>query len=275
MALFKIQKTGFYFFSVLLLSLLLFQFLSIKQEKNLIFKGVHFLSGGIQSIKHKLHSSLSNTIKKYVFLLEIQEENKFLKEQIPMLQARQSLFDELKAENDRLNKMISFQRREDMELISAQVIAYDFLFQNQLIVINRGSAHGIKKYMGVIHPQGVVGHVFRVTSHSSQIVTLMNKISSLPGLNQRSRIKGLMESGNQNLLMFKYFDPQENKNVFQKRDKIITSSSKYFPSGLPVGAVVSVKKTSNEEWRVLVKPSVLFPSLEEVFIILNQKEESQ
>ena len=275
MALFRTQKTGFYFFSILLLSLLLFQFLSIKQEKNLIFKGVHFISGGIQSIKYKLHSSVSNTIKKYVFLLKIQEENKSLKERIPTLQARQSLFDELKAENDRLNKMISFQQREDMNLMPAQVIAYDFLFQNQLIVINRGAVHGIKKYMGVIHPQGVVGHVFRVTSHSSQIVTLMNKISSLPGLNQRSRIKGLMEPGSQNLLIFKYFDPQENQSVFQKEDEIITSSSKYFPSGLPVGTVVSIKETSNEEWRVLVKPFVLFSSLEEVFIILNQTEEPQ
>lgn len=275
MALFRTQKTGFFFFSVLLLSLLLFQFLSIKQEKNIIFKGVYFLSGGIQTIKHKLHSSLSNTVKKYILLLEIQEENRNLIEQIINLKARQSLFEELKEENDRLNKMIRFQHREDMQLMPAQVIAYDFLFQNQLIVINRGAVHGIKKYMGVIHPQGIVGHVFRVTSHSSQIVTLMNKISSLPGLNQRSRVKGLMEPSNQNLLIFKYFDPQESRNIFQKGDKIITSSSEYFPQGLPIGVVDSIKETSMDEWRVLIKPAVLLSSLEEVFIILNQRKKDQ
>ena len=157
MALFRTQKTGFFFFSVLLLSLLLFQFLAIKQEKNIIFKGVYFISGGIQSVKHKLHSSLSNTVKKYILLLKTQEENRNLKEQLLILQARQTLLDELKVENARLNKMIHFQHREDMELIPAQVIAYDFLFQNQLIVVNRGSVHGIKKYMGVIHPQGSCG----------------------------------------------------------------------------------------------------------------------
>lgn len=226
-------------------------------------------------MKHSLHSSILNTIKKYALLLEIQEENRILKKQMLNLKARQSLLQELKKENDRLNKMIRFQRRKDMRLMPAQVIAYDFLFQDQLIVINRGAVHGIKKYMGVIHPQGVVGHVFRVTSHSSQIVTLMNKISSLPGLNQRSRVKGLMEPGSQNLLIFKYFDPQESNNVFQKGDQIITSSSPYFPQGLPIGAVDSIKETSMDEWRVFVKPAVLLSSLEEVFIILNQRKKTQ
>ena len=192
------------------------------------------------------------------------------------LQARHGLFNELKAENNRLNEMIAFSQRENMKLLPAQVIAYDFLFQNQLIVINRGTVHGVHKYMGVIHPKGVIGHIFRVTSHSSQIVTLMNKISSLPGLNQRSRIKGLAEPYNRNLLIFKYFDLQETHKTFQKGDKIVTSISEHFPSGLPVGTVVSMtEEVDNAKRNIFVEPEVSFSSVEELFVILNYNKEMQ
>ena len=274
MALFRTQKTGFYFFLILLLSVLFFQFLFIEQEKNPLFKGIYFVSGGIQSLKYKAHSSLTETIKKYTFLLKIRAKNKKLREQALNLQARLNLFNELKAENDRLNKLIHFTRRTDMELLPGQVIAHDLLFQNQLIVINRGTVHGVRKYMGVIHPQGVIGHIFRVTSHSSQIVTLMNKISSLPGFNQRNRAKGLVEPYNRNLLMFKYFDFQEPRKNLQIGDKIVTAQSKYFSSGLPVGTVAMVTETpNNEKPNVFIKPEILFSSIEEVLIILNPKAE--
>ena len=276
MAFFKPQKISFYFFLILLLSVLSFQFLSIKQEKNFLFKGVYFISGGIQGIKHRLHFFLSETAQKYIFLLKTREENIKLRRQVLTLQARHGLFNELKAENNRLNEMIAFSQRENMRLLPAQVIAYDFLFQNQLIVINRGTVHGVHKYMGVIHPKGVIGHIFRVASHSSQIVTLMNKISSLPGLNQRSRIKGLAEPYNRNLLIFKYFDLQETHKTFQKGDKIVTSISEHFPTGLPVGTVVSMtEEVDNAKRNIFVEPEVSFSSVEELFVILNHNKEMQ
>ena len=274
MALFKTQKTGFYFFLILLLSILFLQFLLISQEKNLLFKGVYFISGGIQSIKYQIHSSLTETIRKYAFLLEIREENKELREQALKLQAKQSLFNELKRENDRLNKMMAFTLRKDLELLPGQVIAHDLLFQNPLIVINRGAVHGVKKYMGVIHPQGVIGHIFRVTSHSSQVVTLMNKLSSLPGLNQRNRIKGLIEPHKPNLLKFKYFDLQESVRTLKEGDKIVTAQSKHFPSGFPIGTVALVKKETPDSAKqsVLLRPDIRFSSVEEVFVILNWQQ---
>ena len=276
MAFFKTQKISFYFFLILLLSVLSFQFLSIKQEKNFLFKGVYFISGGIQGIKHRLHFFLAETAKKYIFLLNTREENIKLRQQVLSLQTKQSLFNELKAENDRLNEMIAFSQRKDIKLLPAQVIAYDFLFQNQLIVINRGAVHGVQKYMGVIHPQGVIGHIFRVTSHSSQVVTLMNKISSLPGLNQRSRIKGLVEPYSRNLLTFKYFDLQETYKTFQKGDQIVTSTSEHFPSGLPVGTVISTKEElNNAKQNIFIEPEVSFSSVEELFIILNYNKNPQ
>ena len=243
-----------------------------------MFKTVYFLSGGVQSLKHKTHFFLSETIKKYIFILDTYRQNRKLKQQILNLQAKQSLFNELKEENKRLNKMIRFRQAKDLKLLPARIADYDLLFQNQMLVINRGFVHGVKKYMGVIHPDGVVGHVFRVSSHSSQVLTLMNRMSALPVLNQRSRVKGLIEPADQNLLLFKYFE--ETQSPLKPGDKIVTAQSRHFPSGFPVGRLLDRKTPSKElQSNPFVQPAVLFSSIEEVFVILstaqNQEEDSE
>lgn len=225
-------------------------------------------------MKGEIHFFLSETTRKYILILDTHSENRKLKNQILKLKARQSLFNELKEENKRLNKMIQLQQRNDLNLLPARIIDYDLLFKNQMLVINKGFAHGVKKYMGVIHPDGVIGHVFRVSSHSSQVLTLMSKISSLPVLNQRSRLKGLIEPASRNLLLFKYFE--QNPSAFKAEDQIVTARSQHFPSGLPVGQLLE-KQTPTEELKdptLFVQPAVLFSSAEEAFVILNTIQNS-
>ena len=308
MAFFKPKKTRLQILLILPLSLLLFQFLFWNQEENPLFKTVVFLSVTAQSAHHKVSAAVSETVKKYVFLLKTREENRDLKQKTAALQARQALMEELRAENARLRSLMDFSLRKNMDLLPAEVVAYDFF--SRLITLNRGAADGVRKRMGVIHPKGAVGHIFRVASHSSQALVLTSKLSSLPGRVQRNRLRGLAEPGGRNLLMFKYFDfqddpaasfsplaeaaapaeaaerrparlknaaagtksaplPQSSGGKVLKGDKIVTDASKNFPSGLPVGEAVSVKKTADGGFRVFVRPSAPLSSLKEALIVLS------
>ena len=274
MAFFKKPKqTRFRLLLILPLSLLLFQFLFWKQEENPLFKTVVFLSVTAQRTHHQVIDAVSETAQKYVFLLAAREENRDLQQKTAVLQARQTLMEELKAENARLRSLIDFSLRKNMKLLPADAVAYDFF--SRLITLDRGASHGVRKRMGVIHPQGAVGHIFRVTSHSSQALVLTSRLSSLPGRVQRSRLRGLAEPFGGNLLMFKYFDFQDDpaaswkrlekkesgpalKGVFAEADSAAPAAA--FPAGSASGSAAAAGGQIVKGDKIVTDASKNFPS---------------
>lgn len=231
---------------------------------------VYRISSQIQTASVNLTSKLSYLFNRYLFLNSLYEDNQKLNIENFKLKAQQQLLKEVLIENEKLRNLNQFYKPHTMKLLSAKVIAKDFLFYHHLITINRGSSHGVKKYMGVIHPKGVVGYVFRTATHSSQVITIFNKLSSLPAINQNSRVSGLIESYNNTLLSFHYLFLDSSQNKIKEQDPIVTNQTDYFPKGFPIGLISKIEKDNkNLESIVLVKPHVNFESLEEVLIIVN------
>ena len=126
--------------------------------------------------------------------------------------------------------------------------------------------------MGVLHPQGVVGYIFRVSPNSSQVLSLLSPLSSVPSRNQRSRVQGLVESHQKNLLLFHYLDKQNSFKSQDLRlgDKIVVSKSDQLPAGFLIGEIVSLSSSSKTfNPKALIQPAVNFDSLEEVLVVLN------
>ena len=270
----------FPFKKIILLFLLFLFFLSLflftKNFKQDFFtRKSYFLVAEAQVFISSVQKTLSSQIKKYFFLLHLREENKRLKLENQKLQVKQQLFEETLEENRKWRELIDFPKKQDMKLLVAQVISYDLLSQKHVLIVNRGSTHGVKKFMGVLHPAGVVGFVFRVSPHSSQILTLKHSLSSLPVRNKRNRRLGLLfsSSGEINL----HFSSQDLvwdqiSQFFKKGDPLITTAFRPFPSGLLVGSVDFVKLSSSERPKMIIKPSVQFEFLEELFILLEPFE---
>ena len=276
MSFFHFNKKFFSIFALILI-LLFLQTLNQNQNQDPLTKISHFLFSEAQTAGVNLHRNIVNTLKKYLFLLSLHEQNTHLKKQNQELQTKYQVFQEVLIENERLKKLKDFPLNKAYQLLPAQITSTDFLSANEILNINKGSLHGVKKFMGVLHPKGVVGHIFRVSPHSSQVLTLLSPLSSLPARNQRSRIKGLVEAHQKNLLVFHYIGEQESLKIISKDlkvgDKIVARQSDQMPAGFLIGQIHLLDKSSQTlNPKVYLQPAVSFSALEEVLIVLNLEQ---
>ena len=273
MNIFNFLKNNLIFTWLIIISLA--AFLLIQKQDNPLLKAALFLTGGGQTISVHLRSNITDTMKKYLFLLNLKDENKRLKQENARLAAENQLLKEVEHEHKMLLKFSEFSEKEPNPLLPARVVATGLLSQNQMIVIDKGSKHGVRKYMGIIHPKGVIGYVFKTAPSSSQVITLFNRLSSLPVINQRSRTKGVIEAGlNAKTLFLKYFDLQgHNPPDLKEGDKIITEETRQFRSGFSVGVIQSIKKDiTTARQTVTIKPSASFTTAEMIFVVLKPQE---
>src|SRR3984957_20416824 len=99
----------------------------------------------------------------YVGLRSAQKENDAMRSELDRLKIRNAELEGRALEADRLAALLNFQPpNRGTPIIAAQVIGGSPDPTSQLVYINSGSKDGIRRDMGVITPDGVVGKVIAV-----------------------------------------------------------------------------------------------------------------
>lgn len=199
-------------------------------------------------------------------LEELKRENESLK-------AEQNRYSEVLAENIRLRNLLKFkQGYTSYNMVGASVIERDYGGWTHTMVIDRGEDSGIKKYMPVIIPSGLVGFVSEVYMNSSRVQLLLDPRTTVGGIMQRpaSRVVSMVSgnSGNPGLLSFMSL-PKESDVI--KGDIIVTSGyGGVYPKGLVIGTVEQVDVDSEGGTQSAeIRPAADFAHMEEVFIITD------
>ena len=199
-------------------------------------------------------------------LEELKRENESLK-------AEQNRYSEVLAENIRLRNLLKFkQGYTSYNMVGASVIERDYGGWTHTMVIDRGEDSGIKKYMPVIIPSGIVGFVSEVYMNSSRVQLLLDPRTTVGGIVQRpaSRVVSMVSgnSGNPGLLSFMSL-PKESDVI--KGDIIVTSGyGGVYPKGLVIGTVEQVDVDSEGGTQSAeIRPAADFAHMEEVFIITD------
>lgn len=193
-------------------------------------------------------------------------------------QLRQSSIDttEILAENARLRAMLDYKKTApQFDFVTAAVVARDPGSWTSVIVINRGTAHGLAKDMPVVTPQGLVGNVVQAYGNTARVQLILDPRSAAGALVQRpeSRVAAIVEGNGARPLSPRMVNLARDADIL-KGDKVVTSGfGGIYPKGLLVGEVVDV---INEEGGLLkyavLKPAVDFDRLEEVFVITKSRE---
>lgn len=219
---------------------------------------------------YKIPIEVYKTIKKYTLLLSIKENNRqlFAENKKLVIQLQSKL--EIQKENKRLKQLLNLKTKKDSKLIVAKVTSIDIFDQSLSMNINKGFEEGIKKLQGVLSPTGVVGVVKNVYKHTSQIILLLSNKISIDSINQRSRVRTLITGHRNGFYTLIY--PQESSlsSIELKEGDLFISSGlqQNFPAGLHIGRVFKITQTQlNKQLKVLIKPTVSFNTLEEVFIV--------
>src|SRR5437588_7520263 len=199
--------------------------------------------------------ALQNTTKESE---QIRRENDALKLQITQLQGKA-------AEADRLAILLNFrQSHADVPMIGARVIGTGAGTASVTIQLERGEREGIRKNMGVITPDGVVGKVIEAYPNASQVLLLTDKESGVGAMLADSRIQSPVGGQGEPLLVMKYVPNDDEVNL---GERVITSGmDRIFPRDLPVGTVTEIK-AGNPFKQIRVKPSANLERLEEVLVL--------
>src|ERR1700682_859464 len=201
--------------------------------------------------------ALQNTTKENE---QIRHENDALKLQITQLQGKA-------AEAARLAALLSFrQSHAGVPMIAARVIGASAGAASQTIQLDRGERDGIRKNMGVITPDGVVGKVVESYPNAAQVLLLTDKESGVGAMLADSRTQSPVGAQGEPLLVMKYVP---NDDTVSLGERVITSGmDRIFPRDLPVGTVADIK--GGNPFKVIrVRPAANLERLEEVIVLLS------
>jgi rod shape-determining protein MreC len=191
---------------------------------------------------------------------QLRRENDALKLQITQLQSKA-------AEADRLAQLLNFRKLHmEVPMVGARVIGASAGTASQTIDIDRGERDGIKRNMGVITPDGVVGKVIESYPNTAQVLLLTDKDSGVGALLAESRIQSPVGGTGEPLLSMKYVP---NDDTVNNGEHVVTSGmDRIFPRDLPVGTIVEVKP-ANPFKQIRVRPAANLERLEEVIVLLT------
>jgi len=208
----------------------------------------------------------------YVALRHLREENDQLRGELGELRMRNSQLASRAAEADRLSDLLGFRdAHTEVQMLAARVIGASPDPASHMVFISRGSRDGVKRDMGVITPEGVVGKVFAVYPDTSQVLLLTDKESGVGALLGVSRAQGPVRGSGEPLLGLEYIS---NDVKVEQGEKILTSGQdRIFPKDLPVGTVVQVQPDRHSPFQnISVKPAARLDGLEEVLVLLTRQE---
>jgi rod shape-determining protein MreC len=175
-------------------------------------------------------------------------------------------YHELKGQNERLREMLSFQRSEP--LLTLEPVAVIERYKGMLI-IDRGSIHGVEKTMCLISGEGVVGVVIRADPLTSTVITLLNTQCMVGGMIRRTRAHGIVHGTASDLSQLCTMQYIDLKDDVLPGDIVVTSPDSVFPAGLPIGRVVAVHDTAALWKWAEVDPLVDPYKLDEVFLLVQ------
>ncbi len=228
--------------------------------------GAHGLSTGVANLPATLEDP--NALRARA--LELQAQVDSLKTQ--SLRVR-----ELEQENLLLRQQLGYkQANTDFELAGAavldrhpdraRVIAQDPSNLLYYLVVDQGSAQGVKLGMPVLTPQGLAGRVTQVGTQWAKVLLIIDPSSSVNAVVQSTRATGVVQGTFNGQLVIRYV-PQGA--AMRDGDLILTSGiGGNFPKRLVVGQVTQVRKRDIELFQEAdLQPSVDFTRLEFVLIL--------
>jgi rod shape-determining protein MreC len=191
---------------------------------------------------------------------ELIRENGQLKLEIMQLQSKS-------AEADRLASLLNFkQKQAKVPMVLARVIGASADANSAVVYLDQGTHEGIRKNMGVITPEGVVGKVIESYPNTCQVLLLTDRDSGVGAMIANSRIQSPVGGLGEPLLTMKYVGNDDDVAV---GSRVVTSGmDRIFPKDLPVGTITEVKP-GNPFKQIRVRPAANLERLEEVLVLLT------
>jgi len=206
----------------------------------------------------------------YVALHGAHAENARLRTELAQLQLRNRQLESQALEAQRLTVLLNFRdAHTEAAMLAAQVIGASADPASHTLVLNRGERDHVRRNMGVITPDGVVGKIVEVFPTTSQVLLMNDKDSGVGALLGDTRTHGVVKgSGDPDPRM----DYVVNDEKVHPGEMIFTSGEdRIFPKGLLIGRVTATRE-GNPFQIIRIEPAARLDRLEDVLVLLSQQE---
>ncbi len=198
---------------------------------------------------------------------ELTSANVYLNLRVKQLQDElEKLQDAEAPRKDSLNPLAGY------KVIPAKVVNNSVHLKDNLLTIDKGTADGVDKDMGVVSGNGVVGIVYMAGTHYSIVIPVLNSHSNISCMIERRRYFGYLHwtGGASNMA---YVDDVPRHAHFKLYERMVTSGySTVFPEGIPVGKIIHVYNSPDGvSYRIQVHLYTDFSTLRDVMVIDNEK----
>jgi len=191
-----------------------------------------------------------NNITNYTF-----EKFTFINEYFELKKLNSDLINENLFLKSEIEKTVKYQNIDSLKTPkfkykNARIISNSLSsFKNQ-IIINKGSNEGLKKEMGVINANGVVGIIKRTSKNYSTIMSLLNTDIKINAKAKRTNHFGTLEWNGDDINFLSLNDIPETANI-KVGDSIVTGGmSLIFPEGINIGIVSKVNSYNLEKTKL-------------------------
>lgn len=205
----------------------------------------------------------------YIDMRDARSDDRRLEEEVGRLRLKNERLEGQAAEAIRLAKLLGFRKANAaVPMVAAEVIGANADANSETIFINRGARDGLRPNMAVVTPDGVVGKIFEVFSHTAQVLLITDKESGVGALLANTRAHGVVKGSGNPLLRMDYVT---NSEKVLPGEKILTSGEdRIFPKDLPIGTVAWAKRGSLFQ-TIRVDPAAHLDRLEEVLVLLTEQ----
>lgn len=179
-------------------------------------------------------------------------ENQFLKNELASAQRAESL--------------AGFQAHNPSKMLGARVIGATPGMGTKSVLIDRGSASGVRRQMAVVTPDGIVGKVIAVFPFASQVLSVTDPGFSAGVESQKNHVHGVLKGLGNGTTRVDYVPT--GQKVEMGETFYTSGEDRVFPKGLPVGKVTSVHEGGNFQ-DITVQPAGAEAAPEEVLVILD------
>ena len=229
----------------------------------------------IQTGIYEIGGFFSRTFASVKELGELRRNYAILLDRVKQYEGIQNDITELRQENARLKTVLAFSQQLAFRNIPAQIIGKDPGNIFSTIMIDKGSADGVRVDMPVVAVQegvqGLVGKVESVGIKTAMVLPLYDRLTYVAARLQRTRYEGLV-NGNGNSVVTMQWVEKTAAKYLQTGDLVITSGmNSIYPKGIRIGYVSSISaRPSDTSLQLGIKPIIDFAKLEYVFVIAEQ-----
>jgi rod shape-determining protein MreC len=204
----------------------------------------------------------------YFYFRDVRRQNQALREEAFLLRqenlALKKILREFRGEREIQTLLASLSR----SVRAASVIGFDSGQVYKSVILNRGSAHGLKKDMVVLDRRArLVGRVIEpVAARQARVQLITDEDSGVGVISEQSRVIGILQGDATGHCLMRYV--VKTSKAIAPEEAVLTSGfDGIYPQGIPVGTIISVAEDSSLFKRIVVAPYFDLSELDQVAVV--------